>query len=228
MGRTIPYTCTRCKVYNRVMSSFNELDITCEDCGEEFKGVVWTAVHAAQDPELKDLLLGGELNLLMCPKCSHVSYQDHFVLYQDPAAELVAYIYPPSQKDDEAFLRKTIMSNFKEAQAIYSPRERKDYDPLLVFGLETFVEMMQAEEERAEQSQIAEAICKENKIPYSVLRPSEARRAQTVRVLPGTSRQKGDIVKGIKKLLQIDPALDLYDKLAKSLAAGTTPLVLSK
>src|SRR6267142_1047983 len=118
------------------MSSFNELDVTCRDCGEEFTGTVWTAIHAAEDPKLKEVLLGGELNLLTCPKCSQVTYKDLFVLYQDPAAELIAYIYPPAQEGEEEFLRKTMMINFKEAQAIYEPKDRKDYDPILVFGLE--------------------------------------------------------------------------------------------
>ena len=56
------------------MSAFNDLDITCEKCGEEFRGTVWTAIHAGVDPELKELLLGGELNMVMCTKCSHVAF----------------------------------------------------------------------------------------------------------------------------------------------------------
>jgi len=192
------------------MSNFNEIDVTCEECGEEFPAIIWTAVHAQQDPELKDLLLGGELNLLMCPKCSYVAYQDHFVLYQDPAAELVAYIYPPAQEKDAEFLRKTMMSNFAEAQAIYKPKERKDYDPLLVFGLEAFVEMMDQEERRAEQSQIAEVICKEKEIPYFVLRPFEARRLKTMRVIPGVRGDKTAIAKGIHELFHVNPSLKYY------------------
>ncbi len=208
------------------MSSFNELDITCPDCGEEFKGIVWTAIHAALDPELKEILLGGELNLLMCPKCAQVSFQDHFVLYQDPAAELVAYIYPLAQRADEKFLRTTMMRNFKEAQDAYPPKERKNYDPILVFGLATFVEMIHVEEARAVQSQVAEAVCKEKGIPYVVLRPSEARQLETVRVIPGSQRKKEEILKGIKELLKINPALDRYAKLAEGLASGVTRLAL--
>ena len=208
------------------MSSSIELDITCEACGKEFTGTVWTAIHAKQDPELKEILLGGELNLLMCPTCSHVAYEDHFILYQDPAAEVVAYIYPPSQERDAEFLRRTMMTNFKEAQEVFPPKERKDYDPILIFGLETFVEMMQEESARAEQSQIAEAICKEKGIPYQKLRPSEARRLETVRVIPGAKRENAEILKGIKDLLGVDPALDLYVKLAESVSARTIPLAL--
>src|SRR5438552_3227602 len=179
------------------MSRFNILDITCENCAEEFKGTVWTAVHAGQDPELKELLLGGELNILMCPLCAHPAYQDHFVLYQEPAAELIAYIYPPSQEANREFLENSMMTNFREVQKSYLPRDRQGYDPIIVFGLETFVELMKEEEARAEQSQIAEAICKEKGIPYQKLGPSEARRLKTVRVIPCATRERGEILKGI-------------------------------
>ena len=106
------------------MSTFNEIDISCPNCGHEYKGVVWTAIHSAQDPELKDLLLGGEINLLMCPDCAHVAFQDHFILYQDPAAELIAYIYPHAQQADEEFLRaatSVIARRSRKASFIAAP-----------------------------------------------------------------------------------------------------------
>src|SRR5476649_950953 len=112
-------------------------------------GILWTAVHAGEDPILNDILLGGELNILMCPKCSHAAYRDHFVLYQDPAAQLIAYIYPPDQSGEKEFLRKAMLLTFHEAQKVLEPKDRKDYEPLIVFGLATFVEMMRQEDLRA-------------------------------------------------------------------------------
>src|ERR1019366_5230475 len=103
-GRNIPYRRTRRKrLYNAAVSTFNEIDVECAECAHEYKGIIWTAVHASEDPVLKDLLLGGEFNILICPGCARPAYQDHFVLYQDTAAELIAYIYPPAQKADEEF-----------------------------------------------------------------------------------------------------------------------------
>lgn len=204
------------------MSNFNDIDIECANCGHEFRGTVWTAVHASEDPELKELLLGGELNLVQCPSCAHVAYHDHFVLYQDPEAELVVYIYPQHQQPDEAFLRKTMLKSFAEAQAVYSPNQRKTYKPIMLFGLEALVEMMTEEELRAEQSQIAQYICKEKKIPMVLLKPSEARRLGIMRTLPLESEKKSanraNILGGLKKLLAENPTLDLYAKFLKDVA----------
>jgi hypothetical protein len=199
------------------MSTFNDVDITCEQCGEEFRGTIWTAVHAKQDPELKDLLLGGELNMVMCPQCSHVAYQDHFVLYQDPAAELIVYVYPGSQREDEASLKAMMLQGFKEAQAVYDTKDRFLYEPLLLFGLNTLVEMLQEEENRAEQSQIAQELCKEKGISFHLLRPSQARAKGMMRVVPyepsAPKITRNTVLAGIEHLIKINPQLDLYVKL---------------
>jgi len=208
------------------MSTFNDIDISCEECGHEFRGTIWTAVHAGEDPELKELLLGGELNMVMCPECSHVAFQDHFVLYQDPPAELAAYVYPAHQVREADSLRKMMVQSFREAQEVYAPKDRKSYDPVLLFGLEALVEMMTQEEARAEQSQIAQEICKENDIPFILLRPSEARQRGIMRVIPRTGKtpkpSREEILKGLDRLLALNPKLDLYAQLKKSIQVDKT------
>ena len=208
------------------MSACNDIDVVCEKCGEEFQGTIWTAIHAGEDPELKDLLLGGELNILVCPRCAHTAYQDHFILYQDPPEELIAYIYPPDQRSEEDFLRKTLLLSFQEAQKTYEPEDRTDYEPILVFGLDTFVEMMRQESSHAVQSHIAEALCKENGIPFVKLRPCAARELKLMRVLPSQEKisrpARVPILKGLETLLILDPALNLYDEFRTRLTGDTS------
>lgn len=203
------------------MSTFNDIEITCEKCGNEFRGTIWTAVHAKEDPELKVLLFGGELNLVMCLECAHVSFQDHFVLYQDPAAELVAYVHPASRAGDASTLQTIMMQGFREAQEVFDSKDRLNYDPILVFGLESLVEMMRLEEERAEESQVAQVICEEHKIPIHWLRPSEARQRKSVRVLPYLGKSsppdRQAIMGGITKLLAINSTLKIYKDLNRQI-----------
>ncbi len=130
------------------MSTFNELDVTCEQCGEEFNGTVWTAIHAGEDPELKDLLLGGELNILFCPKCAHTFYYEHFLLYQDPRLRLVAYVYPPAEENRRAELEILMKRGFSEAQETFKPKDRLLYGPSLFFGLDELQARIRHEEER--------------------------------------------------------------------------------
>jgi hypothetical protein len=203
------------------MSTYNDIDLLCEKCGEEFQGTIWVAIHAGLHPELKELLLGGELNLVRCPSCGDVTFRDHFVLYQEPAAELIAYIYPESEKGRAEELRKMMLSGFQEAVKDLSGKERPGYEPILLFGLESMIELARAEEALAEQSQIAQVICKQNKLETILLRPSQARRLRTVRVIPhsGASRSptREQILEGLDKLLQLNSALDLYAQLKRQI-----------
>src|SRR5207302_1173644 len=108
------------------MSVLNEINVDCERCGEEFQADVWTAVHAGENPELKELLLGGELNLVLCPGCGQISFQDRFVLYSEPAAEILAYVYPEAQRAERSDLSKMMMKGFREAQQVFPEKERLD------------------------------------------------------------------------------------------------------
>lgn len=206
------------------MSNFNDINITCEPCGEEFRGTVWTAVNAKQDPELKDILLGGELNMVMCPKCSHVGYQEHFVLYQDPAEELVAYVYPAAQQGEAEVLKVVMLQGFREAQEVYDPKDRLTYEPVLMFGLASLVDMLKTEENRAAQSQIAAEICKGHQIFYHVLRPSEARKRGLMRVIPyqpgESNRSRASVLKGLQEMLKFNPLLNLYQDLKKQVESN--------
>ena len=206
------------------MSTFNDIDIACEKCGHEFRGTIWTAVNARQDPELKDILLGGELNMVMCPECGHVAFQDHFVLYQDPESELVAYIYPARHEPERDTLQAQMLKGFREAQEVFEKTKRLDYDPVLVFGLESLVKMIDSEALRAAQSDVAQAVCEENHIPFTALRPSLARKRSLPRVLPVNAASKtierASLLEGLAKLLAANPTLDLYRSLQKTVEAG--------
>jgi hypothetical protein len=139
------------------MSAHNEIDVECEQCGEKFKGVIWTAINAVQDPELKDLLVGGELNILFCPKCSYTFFYEHFLLYQDPRLKLVAYVYPPEQEDQRNDLEVLMQRGFEEAQAAFDAKDRLPYRPTLFFGLDELKERIKEGEEKLLEEEVAEA-----------------------------------------------------------------------
>ena len=115
---------------------------------------------------------------------------------------------------------------FADAQDILEKRKQITYDPMIVFGLENLVEMLAEEELRAEQSQIAEAFCREHHIPFAKLPPAQARAKQLPRVLPlstgdaGTSRI--EILGGIQRLAALNPVLDLYTRLKDRIALELT------
>jgi hypothetical protein len=207
------------------MSTFNEIDITCEECGEDFRGTVWTAVHAGEDPELKDLLLGGELNIVMCPSCSHTAFQNGFLLYQEPALELVAYVHPEHLKAEEDNLRAFMIQGFSEAQEATDEKHRLTYDPVLLFGLDSLVDLLNAEEERSQQSEIAKTLCKKAGIHIVTVKPSKARRLDIPYLIPhggaDSKVTRDSILAGIDRLLKLNPALSLFADLKKQVYSNS-------
>ena len=43
--------------------------VECPHCGEAFDADFWTVVRGDRDHDVKELILSGEFDLLMCPKC---------------------------------------------------------------------------------------------------------------------------------------------------------------
>jgi len=205
------------------VSTFNDLDMTCEQCGEEFRGTVWTGVHVGVDPELKELLLGGELNMVMCPKCSHVAYHEHFLIYQEPTDELIAYVYPENQEEQRDELTQMMKKGFLEAQDVFPPDQRVSYEPIILFGLEALVEILHEEIDFIEQSDVAEAICKEKDIGYAKIRPSESRQRRVPRILPRTGTAKRpdrvSVIAGLKQLIAENSLLSAYVECLKMIEA---------
>jgi hypothetical protein len=139
------------------MSVHNDIDVTCGQCGKEFKGTVWTSINARQDPELKDLLLGGELNILFCPECSHTFFYEHFLLYLDPVLNLAAYVYPPDEEDHKKDLEEMMKRGFADAQAAFDPKDRMKCAPELMFGLDELQRRIHEEDQRHLTEEVTKA-----------------------------------------------------------------------
>jgi hypothetical protein len=66
-------------------------------CGRAFETEVWIALNVTTDPELRQLLLSGELNKVECPVCGRESRVDHELLYVDMARHLLIAMLPRTQ-----------------------------------------------------------------------------------------------------------------------------------
>src|ERR1051326_2089305 len=92
-------------------------EIPCTYC--QFPNLVeaWSIVNVQEDPELKDLLLGGELNMSECRSCQKIFYAEHFLLYHDPSAELMAFVYPYAFRIEKERYEEKTRSDFEQSQA---------------------------------------------------------------------------------------------------------------
>lgn len=70
--------------------------INCPNCGAPYPAQVFSVVDVGQDPVLKSLLLSGQLNVALCPRCGAGGPLTTPLLYHDPAHSFLG-VYVPQQ-----------------------------------------------------------------------------------------------------------------------------------
>ncbi len=68
--------------------------INCPNCGTPYPAQVFSVVDAGQDPVLKSLLLSGQLNVAVCPRCGAGGPLTTPLLYHDPAHNFLGVFVP--------------------------------------------------------------------------------------------------------------------------------------
>ena len=76
------------------MSEPEEIKIECPNCRKRQKVIVWRAINATLDPELKKELLCGRINFFRCEKCGIEGYMPIDLLYHDMEREFVVQYIP--------------------------------------------------------------------------------------------------------------------------------------
>lgn len=196
--------------------SFAKLEEIQCPCGEVFEAELWNAINAAEEPELKETLLCGEINVVCCPACGQIFYAEHFILYHDSPNEIIAFIYPKSFASQKTHWAAKMRKDFEAAIADLS-EEKIDYEPMLFFGLDEFTEIARAEEADADEVCILEYCAKDLGLELIRLKPSLARDLQLPKVLPKIKQKNGDlreeILAGLDRLLKHNEHLSSYNRI---------------
>jgi predicted RNA-binding Zn-ribbon protein involved in translation (DUF1610 family) len=80
------------------------VEAKCPACGEEATATVWRSMNVTLDPDAKELLLAGDVNVFRCPKCGYESLLDIDFLYHDMEKKFSVQFYPYERLADDGFL----------------------------------------------------------------------------------------------------------------------------
>lgn len=72
------------------------IGVTCPNCNTPFPTQLFTIVDVGQDPVLKNVLLQGQLNVAVCPRCGSGGGLTTPMLYHDPEHQFLG-VYVPEQ-----------------------------------------------------------------------------------------------------------------------------------
>lgn len=106
------------------MNSRQGITINCPHCGFSYQTPIVNVIDVGQVPELKTLLLSGELNASQCPSCRNVNYVATPILYHDPEHEFLG-VYVPEQMRLSETRRQQLIGDMTRALLDSLPSEKR-------------------------------------------------------------------------------------------------------
>jgi hypothetical protein len=101
--------------------------VNCPNCGRAFGAQVFHLVDGESQPELKEALLAGELNLFQCPACGAVGALQVPLIYHDSSKELLLAFVPMGLNLPAAQEEQFIAQATKALIEQTPPDQRKGY-----------------------------------------------------------------------------------------------------
>jgi hypothetical protein len=119
-----------------------QAQITCPQCQSRFMAEIFQHVDVGQNPELKQMLLGGYLNVAVCPNCRAATQVSTPLLYHDPEHQLLM-VYMPMELNLNQMERERLIGQLvKQTVDSLPPEQRRGYllQPQTILSMQTFME----------------------------------------------------------------------------------------
>lgn len=119
-----------------------QTQVTCPNCGTPYSTEVHQLIDVGRNPQLKELLLSGQLNVAVCPSCGAAGQLSSALVYHDPAHELFM-IYVPQELNLDQVQREEYIGQLTRQVMDATPAEqRRGYmlQPKTILTMQSFLE----------------------------------------------------------------------------------------
>jgi hypothetical protein len=116
--------------------------ITCPNCSTPYMAEVHQIIDVGRQPELKQMILSGQLNVAVCPNCEAGGQLNSVILYHDPDHELFMIYVPPELQMDQMQQEQYIGRLTREVLDNTPMEQRRAYmlQPTMILTMQSFVE----------------------------------------------------------------------------------------
>ncbi len=180
----------------------NEAATHCPNECEPFDVTYWSLVRADENPDLKQSILGGELNLVRCPECGTYFHHDGEIIYFDAPTELLVFVFSPKDKPREHELKEKIEHDYQIIKNSLLKDAHLNYPPVCVFGLAELQLLLHHEEERTAESEVVAAAAATQGLEVARLKPSYAREHHFPLYVPANGPTANDFAVAAAKVLK--------------------------
>ncbi len=103
------------------------LPVQCPSCGNPFTAPVFSIIDFGANPELRQPLLGGQINVALCPSCGVGGPLGAPLMIHDPENEFLGVFVPQTSKIDEIQRQKIIGDMTRMLMRGLAADERRGY-----------------------------------------------------------------------------------------------------
>src|SRR5262245_21543253 len=118
------------------MSFLGKVQARCPKGCEPWDAEIWSFVNGGKDEPLRETLLAGDLNLVVCPECSTMFYPEATVIYYDAPAEILAFVLPEAYKSEEPRWRAKMEEDYSQMKKILGDDGAASLEPKIYFGMD--------------------------------------------------------------------------------------------
>lgn len=138
------------------MSLASQRELTCPYCGANQEVTVWESINISLDPELKEQLFAGQINVVRCEECEKQALIASSLLYHDMSQKIAVQYFPHEALQDASFLQRFNEDGTLKTD-IYPPEMIEDFQylvyPHIVFNLNEMLRYIQFREAIANRQQ---------------------------------------------------------------------------
>mgnify|MGYP001135867006 CR=1 FL=1 len=182
------------------MATENTRIVRCPHCEEEFQARFWSVVRGDLDNDLRELIVNGEFNILMCPSCNKLfRYDDNFI-YLDPIHEIIVFVMPSYNLNRSDIIEK-LKEDYLSIGGEISESIKTYLHPYYFFEIDELIELIKKDELIEEETEIIEFICKENNFKTKKIYKHIAREKGLPFILPYlTTLHPHDVIDVVKEI----------------------------
>lgn len=119
-----------------------QTQISCPNCGTPYIADIYQVIDVGRQPQLKEMLLAGQLNVAVCPNCRAGGRIATPMLYHDPAHDLFM-IHVPQEMHLDQVRREELVGRLVQQVINQTPMEqRRGYmlQPQTMLTMQSFME----------------------------------------------------------------------------------------
>ncbi|OGR67810.1 MAG: hypothetical protein A2081_04165 [Elusimicrobia bacterium GWC2_61_19] len=215
------------------MATKGQFRVECPHCGESFDADFWTVVRGDRDHDVKELILSGEFDLLICPKCEDMVQHEEPFLYIDPTRDILAFVMPESYEAEKDKWIARMQADYQPVKAALTAGQGLTGEPLYLFGLGALTALLESDRDREEETDVMEFMAREEGLQLLPVKPAAARELDLPFTIPVRTGMAGraaalSAAEGLYAKNDALPRLKKLVEFLKTPGSDTVPFLKNK